>query len=222
MAAQHADSVAAQVAAGLVKLSLALRHEAWKEARGGGLTPTQGQVLSWLLLQAPGQCPTPGELAKALALSPATVSEALRTLEAKGLVRRRQSGDDRRSFQLALTGAGSRIAQASAGWADFLAVAVDSLPPADQVALLRVLVRLIRTLQLQGKISVARMCVSCTYFRPFAHPDPERPHHCHYVDAAFGDGRLRLECPDYEPAPDERQEAAWEAWAGRWERAAET
>lgn len=221
MAAQHAESVAAQVAAGLVKLSLALRHEAWKEARGGGLTPTQGQVLSWLLLQAPGQRPTPGELAKALALSPATVSEALNALEAKGLVRRRQSGDDRRSYQLELTDAGRRAARASAGWADFLAAAVDSLPAADQVALLKVLVRLIRSLQLQGKIPVARMCVSCSYFRPFVHPDPERPHHCMYVDAAFGDGRLRLECPDYEPAPDAQQAVAWEAWVGRWERAVE-
>lgn len=219
MAAPSGDSVATQVAAGLVKLSLALRHEAWKEARGSGLTPTQGQVLSWLLLQAPGQHPTPGALAKALALSPATVSEALHALEGKGLVRR-QAGDDRRSFRLELTDAGRRAAQASTGWADFLAVAVENLPTADQVALLRVLVRLIRSLQLQGKIPVARMCVSCTYFRPFVHPDPERPHHCQLVNSALGDGGLRLECPDYEPAPDEGH-AAWEAWVGRWERASE-
>lgn len=208
-------SIAAQVAAGLVKLSLALRHEAWREARGGGLTPTQGQVLSWLLLQARGQHPTPRELAKTLALSPATISEALNALEAKGLVRRRQTADDRRSFQVVLTDAGRKAAQASVGWSDFLAAAVDTLPPADQVALLRVLVRLIRSLQLQGKIAVARMCVSCSYFRPFVHPDPERPHHCDYVHAAFGDRQLRLECPDHEPAREDRQAAAWEAWVGR-------
>lgn len=216
--AHHDESVASRVATGLVKLSLALRHEAWKEAREGGLTPTQGQVLSWLLLQAPGAQPTPGELAKALALSPATVSEALNALEAKGLVRRRQAADDRRSFHVELTDAGRRAAQATVGWSDFLAAAVDTLPPADQVALLRVLVRLIRHLQLQGKIPVVRMCVSCSYFRPFVYPDPDRPHHCDFVGAAFGDGQLRLECPDYQPAPDERQAAAWSAWIRGWQQ----
>jgi hypothetical protein len=34
---------------------------------------------------------------------------------------------------------------------------------------------MIRTLQLKGRIPVARMCVSCQFFRPFEHDDPATP-----------------------------------------------
>jgi hypothetical protein len=42
------------------------------------------------------------------------------------------------------------------------------------------------------------MCVTCRYFRPHVHSDPERPHHCAFVDAPFGDRALRLDCRDHE------------------------
>ena len=56
---------------------------------------------------------------------------------------------------------------------------------------------MIRTLQEKGRIPVARMCVSCRFFQPFRHDNPARPHHCAFVDAAFGDEELRLDCPDH-------------------------
>jgi hypothetical protein len=74
---------------------------------------------------------------------------------------------------------------------------VEGLDSEEQAALLRILVKMIRVLQDQGAIPVARMCASCRFFRPHAHPDPDRPHHCAFVDAPFGDRELRLECPDH-------------------------
>jgi hypothetical protein len=41
------------------------------------------------------------------------------------------------------------------------------------------------------------MCATCVFFRPDVHDDPERPHHCAFVDAPFGDRQLRLDCDDY-------------------------
>jgi hypothetical protein len=68
---------------------------------------------------------------------------------------------------------------------------------------------MIRTLQERGRIPVARMCVSCRYFQPFRYPDPDRPHHCAFVDAPFGDGELRLDCPDHAAAPAEQAARTW-------------
>jgi hypothetical protein len=42
------------------------------------------------------------------------------------------------------------------------------------------------------------MCVFCTYFRPNVHKSATAPHHCAYIDKAFGDAELRVDCPDYE------------------------
>jgi hypothetical protein len=71
---------------------------------------------------------------------------------------------------------------------------------------------MIRTLQERGRIPVARMCVSCTFFRPFRHDDRARPHHCAFVDAPFGDGELRLDCPDHAAAPTEQAARTWHAF----------
>lgn len=70
---------------------------------------------------------------------------------------------------------------------------------------LRGLTKVMYSLQEQGVISVARMCVGCTYFQPYVHVDAARPHHCGFVNKPMGDGQLRLECPDFIPGsqPDQ-------------------
>ncbi len=76
---------------------------------------------------------------------------------------------------------------------------------------MRVLVKMVRTLQERGEIAPARMCVSCRFFWPYAHPeDAERPHHCGFVDAPFGDRALRVECPEHESGPPDEAARRWE------------
>ena len=78
------------------------------------------------------------------------------------------------------------------------------------MAFLKGLMKVIRTLQQQGEISVARMCVSCRFFRPHQHEDPAQPHHCDYVNAPIGDQALRLDCPEYEMASVSQAKELWE------------
>ncbi len=205
-----ADSAGRQVMTGLAKLGIALKSRAWQEAGAQGLTPTQGQLLALLRLRRRRV----SDLAEELGITAATASDAIGALVAKGLVAKVRSPQDGRSHLVELTPAGVREADRVAGWPDFLLDAVDVLSPAEQAALLRALLKMIRVLQERRQIPVARMCVSCRFFRPNVHPDPERPHHCTFVDAPFGDRQLRLECPDQEPAPVEQAERLWAAFAG--------
>jgi DNA-binding MarR family transcriptional regulator len=196
---------------GLAKLGIALKSRAWQEAGAQGLTPTQGQLLALLRLR---QRRRVSDLAEELGITAATASDAIGALVAKGLVAKVRSSQDGRAHLVELTPAGAREADRVAGWPDFLLDAVDALSPAEQAALLRALLKMIRVLQERRQIPVARMCVSCRFFRPNVHPDPERPHHCAFVDAPFGDQQLRLECPDQEPAPAEQAERLWTAFSG--------
>jgi hypothetical protein len=88
--------------------------------------------------------------------------------------------------------------------------AVGELSTAEQATFLRALVAMIRTLQEKGRIPIARMCVSCRFFRPFRHDDPARPHHCAFVDAPFGDAELRLDCADHRTAPADQAARNWQ------------
>jgi DNA-binding MarR family transcriptional regulator len=204
------EPLSRRVTTGLAKVGLALKQEAWAQAGGRGLTPTQGQVLA-LLRANPGGLRL-GVLASQLGVTTATTSDSVAALERKGLVAKLPVTGDGRAVLVRLTPAGVREAAAAAAWPDFLLEAVDELSPAEQAAFLRGLVTMIRTLQERGRIPVARMCVSCRFFRPYRHRDPDRPHHCAFVDAPFGDGGLRLDCPDHLTAPAEQAARTWRAF----------
>ena len=199
-----------RVTTGLSKVGMALKQQAWAEAGGRGLTPTQGQALALLRANPPGL--RLGELAAQLGVTAPTASDSVAALWRKGLLTKDPLAGDGRAVVVRLTPAGIREAAAAAAWPDFLLEAVDELSAAEQAAFLRALVTMIRTLQVKGRIPVARMCVTCTYFRPFRHDDPARPHHCAFVDAPFGDGELRLDCPDHRTAPAEQAAHAWQTF----------
>lgn len=154
------------------------------------------------------------ELSEGLGVSPPTTSDSVSALAAKGLVRKERSPDDGRALAVVLTEGGGRAAARIADWPDALLEAVGDLPESEQAVLLRALTRMIRSLQLRGRIPVARICATCRFFRPFVHADPHRPHHCAFVDAPFGDRHLRLDCADHEAAPPDEAERIFEAFAG--------
>jgi DNA-binding MarR family transcriptional regulator len=214
--ALEADPLAARVVTGLTKIGLATRHRAWTEGGEQGLTPLQGQILA-LLRQRGGDGLRLSAIAEALAVTAPTASLAVQTLQGKALVRKTRAADDARARKITLTERGEQEAARAASWADFLLSAVDALTPPEQEVFLRGLVKMIATLQARGDIPVSRMCVSCLHFWPNAHPGTARPHHCAFVDAAFGDRSLRLDCADHAPAPPEQVERArlWETASPR-------
>lgn len=195
-----------RLAQGLAKISLALKSQGRSRSHRAGLSPTQAQILIELARTEPARLE---ELARALAVRAPTASEAIDALVRKGLVRRGRQRADRRALALSLSTRGRRLAARLADWPDFLAEAIGGLTEAEQVVFHRALIKMIRALQQRGLIPVAQMCVDCDYFRPNVHPDPAAPHHCHFVDAPFGDAGLRIGCPDFRAAPDE---AAWRNW----------
>ena len=202
-----AEPIEKRIATGLAKLGLAIKAQSWRGAEAASLTPTQGQALA--VLAARGAGLGVGALAEALGVRQPTASDALAALVAKGLVRKTRRRDDGRAVALALTPAGRRAAKASAAWPDFLLKAVGALAADERRVLMAALVKMIRALQVAGEIPVARLCVDCTHFRPRVHADPLRPHHCAFVDAAFGDGSLRLDCADHTRASEADAAIAW-------------
>lgn len=205
------DDPAPRVGDGLVKLALVLRQRAWHDANEVGLSATQVQILVFLHRHAtlPNKL---GTVARDLNLTNATVSDAVRTLEAKGHLRKERDPRDPRALALSLTDSGRHTAERSANPPNFLLAAVDVLSPDEQTVFLRGLTKMIRQLQERGDIPVAGLCVTCAHFRPNVHLDAERPHHCAFVNAPFGDYSLRLDCAEHESAPPEQRNAAWQRW----------
>lgn len=201
-------SIEEHITVGLGNVAAALRHQAWEGGAARNLTPTQGQILVFLL-ERDGQRIRLNDVAAALCMTAATVSDAVGALERKGLVRKARAADDRRAVALTLTAAGNREARGSGAWSDLVRAGVSSLSPAEQAVFLRGLTKVIHVLQEQGVISTVRMCAGCSYFRPYAHGDAAKPHHCALVNKAMGEGQLRLDCPDFVPLPEAEGPERW-------------
>ena len=195
-----------QIAAALSRLALFLRSAGWQAARAKGLTPTQAEILAHLARRGPTRG---AALAEALGVTPATLSDSAAALVAKGLAERRPDPTDARAMLLHLTTDGATaISDMPEAPMDLLA-ALGDVPPRDRAALLRGLVTVIRSLQEAHAIPVQRMCVTCRHFRPHAHDDAAAPHHCAFVDAAFGDADLRVDCGDHEEVEKRERARIW-------------
>lgn len=194
-----------RIATGLHKLGLAMKHETWAQASDQGLSPTQGQIISALALEGPL---TGTELAARLGVTLPTISDSARVLVEKGFADKRPDPRHARASLLTLTAKGRSAAARVSGWPDFLTAAVDVLTPVEQRAFFAGVVKMIRTLQVEGRIPTSRMCVSCKFFQPNAHDGPA-PHHCAFVDAPMAPEHLRIDCAEHGEAAESQRQAAW-------------
>jgi DNA-binding MarR family transcriptional regulator len=196
------------LATGLRKIGLVLRHQDWKAAESSGLTPTQSQVLAAIDGSSEGWLSVT-DVARHLAVTQPTASDAIGALERKRLIERERDDKDARVVRVRLTAAGRRRARGTAHWPDALIRAIGELDERERGVLLKGLMKMIRALQESGQIPVSRMCATCTYFRPHAHPGEPAPHHCMYVDAPLRDADLRLDCREHEPADESERTRLW-------------
>jgi DNA-binding MarR family transcriptional regulator len=195
-----------QIGFALARIGYLLKSLAWDTVGTLGINPTQAQILARLLSRGPSRAT---DLAAELGVTQPTISDALAALVRKEMLERAPDPKDGRAVRLHLTAQGRELAITVAAPSSVLTAALESLPGGDRDALQRGLVGLIRALQLARAIPVQRMCVTCAHFRPHAHSDAEAPHHCAFVDAAFADAALRIDCGDHEDAPEEDQDPLW-------------
>lgn len=186
-----------KIAVGFERITQLLKTLIWYESKRSGLSPIQIQFLTALAYDRATQW-TVGEIASRFQLTAATVSDALTALETKELVVRTRSEEDKRTVFVALTPEGKRTARTVGKWLNVVQEQIAELGSDEKAVLLQSLIRLIAAFQQEGMISTKGLCVFCTYFRPNVHKSATAPHHCAYIDKAFGDAELRIDCPDYE------------------------
>lgn len=189
-----------KIVAAIERLARASRAMLQDAVKRRGLSPIQAQILTYLDTHDPRGARV-GYLAREFNLTPATVSDSVSSLEAKGLLRREPTAGDARMSTLRLTGAGRALARELADWTAPLRDAVAATDSADRERALAFLMRLIERLQHQGVISVARMCLTCRFFLRDAHHGSRAPHHCALLDRPLAISALRVDCPDYQAAP---------------------
>ncbi|VVD98849.1 MarR family transcriptional regulator [Pandoraea nosoerga] len=174
-----------------------------------GLTPTQGEILTLLL--ARGVPMRLGEIAEDAALTSATVSEAVSTLESKDLVEKRRDVNDGRALALRLTARGKTAARKASQWPNFLMTASETLNEKERSQFYRTLLKLVFTMQERGDMPPQRMCLTCTHFEVNARG--KGPYYCDYFNATYDDSRLPIDCNAHEEADIATQRKIWKIYS---------
>ena len=187
------ETLVSQIAFGLERLGAAARQKQWEQAEKSGLTPTQIAILELAASRTDGVRIT--DAAAQIGVTQPTASDAARSLVDKGLLERLADPDDGRATRLHPSEDGGQILARLGSGHETVARAV---APRDRPAFFAALVRAVATLQRGGDIPLQRMCLSCKSFEPDRHDNPNKPHHCRFLNAAIGPVGLMLDCPDHQ------------------------
>ncbi|MBS1614957.1 MAG: winged helix-turn-helix transcriptional regulator [Bacteroidetes bacterium] len=180
-----------KIVVALGRISEAFRVLLWKEGKELSLSPIQIQFLIFLRFHAAEQCSV-SYLAQEFNLTKATVSDSIRVLIQKGLLRKMET-TDMRSFRIRLTKEGLQLAGRAAHFALPVEEPLSSFSEGQKEALFTGLIQLIRELNKQGIISIQRMCFTCGHYE-----QKEGRHYCKLLQQQLLPNELRLDCPEHE------------------------
>lgn len=191
------EPVALRLAHGLVRAAVALHLS-------GEATPTPrtvGQQFVLLYLRRRVGAVPLDDLATMLAMTAGDTLAAVRGLASEGLVTLIPAPSYApHDVRVQLTDDGRALPADLFNWAADVLGDMDRLSEDQQRVLLGVVRQRIAEMQDRRQIPITRMCITCRFFDPYAHPGTTAPHHCHLVDAPFGYQELRIRCPDHEAA----------------------
>lgn len=194
-AAHQHGSTGGKIVVALERISEAFRVLLWNEGKATGLSPLQVQLLIFLLHHPDEKKRKVGHLAAEFNMTKATVSDAVKTLLAKGLVEKKHDPDDGRSFSLNLTREGIALTGQLSHFCEEIQAPIEKLSEDEQTNLLLHLLAIIRHLNRAGILSVQRMCFNCTHYSP---GQGGQDHYCKLLNTPLLASELRVDCPEHE------------------------
>ena len=192
--AHQNKSIEGRIVAALERISQAFRVLLWNEGKEFSLSPIQIQILIFLLHHSDEKRKV-SYVADEFNMTKATVSDAVKSLEEKGLIKKTYEKHDTRSYVMHLTKKGHGIAAKTSLFTKELQMPIDKLNSDDKENLLLSLIGIIQYLNKSGIITIQRMCVMCSHYRP---ANKNQEHFCRLLNTRLETSELRIDCPEHE------------------------
>lgn len=186
-------SVESKIVASLERISQAFRVLLWQESMEHSLSPIQVQTLIFLLHHSEEKRKV-SYLADEFNMTKATISDTIKSLEQKKLIKKEYDIGDTRSFVIHLTVKGKNIANKTVLFAQQLLAPVEKLHNDDKQNLLLSLIEIIHHLNKVEIITIQRMCFTCSFYRV---SESGKKHYCKLLNQDLKSTELRVDCPDH-------------------------
>jgi DNA-binding MarR family transcriptional regulator len=186
-----------RIVAAFEKIAQVSRILLWEAASAEKLSPIQLQFLLHISA-SPEELRRVGAIAREFDLTPATVSDAVSSLESKGLITKGFLPEDRRSVVLTLTRKGAKTVQAAGKWKEAMVAAVSSFPGEQKNEVMGFLSGFITSLFEMGVLSSVRMCMTCANMKIIENSYGAR-FVCGITGRRFDDSGVMIGCAAHSP-----------------------
>lgn len=187
------SNIESKIIASLERVSQAFRVLLWDESKEFSLSPIQVQVLIFLLYHSDEKRKV-SYLANEFNMTKATISDTIKTLEQKLLIKKDYEPDDTRSYIVHLTKKGKDIAEQTSMFSKQIQVPINNLHSSDKENLLLSLLDIIQHLNKTGVITIQRMCFSCHFYKS---NNNGQEHFCELLNTKLENTELRIDCNEH-------------------------
>ena len=183
--------VSSKIIVGLERISEAFRVLLWQHAKVTGLSPIQIQILIFVAYHVETMCSV-SHLALEFNMTKPTISDAIKVLDQKNLIKKQVSEVDKRAYTISLTPEGEAIVKQTEFFAQPLYDGIAKLPQQEQVSLFSALGKVISGLNTAGILSVQRTCFACSFYEK-----KQKGHYCNLIEKPLTDSKIRLDCNEF-------------------------
>ncbi|PCJ65346.1 MAG: MarR family transcriptional regulator [Bacteroidetes bacterium] len=189
---QQQTDISSKIVAGLERVSEVFKALLWQKAKVVGLSPIQIQILIFIAYHKPDLCNV-SHLAKEFNITKPTVSDAIKTLDNKGMIQKDFSSSDNRSYTILLSPLGLETVALTDDFSNPLKKQVDGFSQLELESLSLTLNELIYKLNQSGILSVQRTCFGCTFYQKDG-----TKNYCNLLKQELLNHEIRLDCAEYE------------------------
>lgn len=193
------EDLSAKITAGFERISEAFRVLLWEHAKSTGLSPIQIQILIFVKYHTLEQA-TVSHLANEFNVTKPTISDAVKVLSQKKLIKKTPSAVDKRAYFITLTSMGQKIITDAESFAQPIHNLINGLDITEQKQLYNHIQRFIQSLNHLGILSVQRMCYNCRFYRK-----TDRGHYCTLMDMSLEKNDIRIDCPEFQDGSERSQ-----------------
>lgn len=186
------NNLDSKIVAGLERLSQVFRILLWEKAKEHSLSPIQIQLMIFIRHHSQDKS-TINYLAQEFNFTKPTISDAIKVLEQKNLIKKYIDSKDTRSYTIQLTEQGKKVVFETENFANPLANIISKSTQPDKLILWENIRNLITQLNNLEVISIQRTCFNCKYYSIKG-----KTHFCNLLDQKLQTKDIRIDCEEFE------------------------
>ena len=181
-----------KIIVGLERIAQLFKTLLWEFAAGQGISPIQIQLLIFIRYHS-ARHNTVSYLAKEFSVTRPTISDAIKVLEQKGLLKKHYDASDLRSFHISLSPAGKKMVALTERYTQPMLNWLAAMPQVQKENLWLGLTHLLGAVSQDGIMRLQRSCYHCAH-----RSQKGKDFFCGLLQQKLATKDIRIDCPEFE------------------------